>query len=362
MPRDGSGVYTLPGGNPVASGTPITSTWANSTMGDIASQLNNVFTRDGLIGPTAAFKLFDGTVVLPGMTFTAQQNTGLFRPTQNVMGVAVNGAEVTRFTEQGMLSKSGTVAAPVYSFASDVDSGLFSPAPGVVAMAVNGVEVVRWTPAGVTGQGAVPTGTILDFAGATAPAGYLVCDGQAVSRTTYAALFAVIASTYGAGDGSTTFNVPDLRRYVTVGMGGTRHHPTLGPDITLGSKGGAEVSALQETHMPSHAHAATVSGNTGGFSQDHTHYVWLGAGGHEHVYQMKHIVGGSAAGGDPQNLGVTGFNTTGGGVHSHEGWSGGSSADHTHYFSVGIATDSRGSGTPYTNMQLSMCVNKIIKT
>jgi microcystin-dependent protein len=57
----------------------------------------------------------------------------------------------------------------------------------------------------------VPTGTILPYAGATAPPGFLLCNGAAVSRTTYAALFAVVAESFGRGDGANTFNVPDLR-------------------------------------------------------------------------------------------------------------------------------------------------------
>ena len=57
---------------------------------------------------------------------------------------------------------------------------------------------------------AEPTGSIKPFAGTTIPDGYLLCDGSAVSRTTYAALFAVIGTTYGSGDGSTTFNLPNL--------------------------------------------------------------------------------------------------------------------------------------------------------
>ena len=60
-------------------------------------------------------------------------------------------------------------------------------------------------------SGAAPPGIISAYAGSTAPGGFLLCDGTAVSRTTYAALFAVTGTTYGAGDGSTTFNVPDLR-------------------------------------------------------------------------------------------------------------------------------------------------------
>src|SRR5262249_11927993 len=67
------------------------------------------------------------------------------------------------------------------------------------------------------------TGTIVDFAGATAPAGTLLCYGQQISRTTYAGLFAALGTVHGAGDGSTTFNLPDLRGRVTAGksdMGG----------------------------------------------------------------------------------------------------------------------------------------------
>ena len=72
--------------------------------------------------------------------------------------------------------------------------------------------------------GLAPTGVVLPFAGAAAPVGWLLCYGQTVSRATYAALFAAIGTTYGAGDGSTTFALPDLRGRIAGGkddMGGT---------------------------------------------------------------------------------------------------------------------------------------------
>lgn len=70
---------------------------------------------------------------------------------------------------------------------------------------------------------AEPTGSIKPFAGTTIPDGYLLCDGSAVSRTTYAALFAVIGTTYGTGDGSTTFNLPALSARVPVGAASTQY-------------------------------------------------------------------------------------------------------------------------------------------
>ena len=65
----------------------------------------------------------------------------------------------------------------------------------------------------------IPTGAVFPFAGITAPEGFLFCDGSAVSRTTYAKLLGVIGETYGSGDGSTTFNLPDYRETVLVGAG-----------------------------------------------------------------------------------------------------------------------------------------------
>ena len=100
----------------------------------------------------------------------------------------------------------------------------------------------------------VPIGTILDFAAATAPTGYLVCDGSAVSRTTYAALFAVIGTTWGSGNGSTTFNVPDLRGRTAIGAGtGTASDATA---HALGSNGGTETHKLThaQSGVPAHSH------------------------------------------------------------------------------------------------------------
>lgn len=91
------------------------------------------------------------------------------------------------------------------------------------------------------------TGAIVDFAGASLPAGYLPCDGSAVSRSTYANLFNVIGVFWGPGDGSTTFNVPSLSRRTTVGSGGVGTG-TLGN--TVGNVGGEETHTLSVPEIP----------------------------------------------------------------------------------------------------------------
>jgi microcystin-dependent protein len=98
-------------------------------------------------------------------------------------------------------------------------------------------------------------GAIVMWGTASVPTGWLLCDGSAVSRTTYAALFAILSTTYGVGDGSTTFNLPDLRGRVPVG----KNSGTFSP---LGATGGEETHTLTTPEIPSHTHS-TPFGFTG---------------------------------------------------------------------------------------------------
>lgn len=114
------------------------------------------------------------------------------------------------------------------------------------------------------------TGVVIPYANATAPSGWLICDGQAVSRVTYADLFALIGTTYGAGDSVSTFNVPDLRAKFPMGLNDAATPNGVDGSLTaraLADEGGAETSAALV------AHTHTQSAHTHGLNS-HFHYMF----------------------------------------------------------------------------------------
>lgn len=141
-----------------------------------------------------------------------------------------------------------------------------------------------------------PSGVIVPFAGSNAPSGWLLCAGQAVSRTQYAGLFLTISTTYGVGDGSTTFNLPDLRGRTIAGvdnMGGSAaSRLTSGVSginaTTLGAAGGVEGVTLTaaQSGTPAHSHANTLS------DPSHAHGVYDPS--HAHGMSTKSNAGGFA--------------------------------------------------------------------
>lgn len=170
----------------------------------------------------------------------------------------------------------------------------------------------------------VPVGSLLAFAGATAPTGYLLCDGRVISRTTYAALFAVIGTSYGPGDGSTTFKVPDTRGNAIVGqdnMGGTAAGRLNGANA-VGTQLGAQSVTLTENQIPAHTHDVNDPG-------------------HQHGYISYQSVGGSglqSGTGSPETAPRT-----------------------TAFSGTGITIQSTGGSQPHTNVQPSLVANYIIK-
>jgi hypothetical protein len=113
---------------------------------------------------------------------------------------------------------------------------------------------VQITSLPVSGVGNVPSGAVLPYGGSSSPAGFFLCNGQAISRTTYSTLFGIVGTAYGVGDGSTTFNVPDLRQRFPLGLAAS------GTGSVLGGVGGN----IDHTHTisdPGHTH--TLSSNGG---------------------------------------------------------------------------------------------------
>lgn len=180
-------------------------------------------------------------------------------------------------------------------------------------------------------------GVVKHYAGASAPTGWLACTGQAVSRTTYAALFAAIGTTWGAGNGTTTFNLPPADRML-IGAGGL---------YAVGATGGS-----RDAIVVSHGHIAS----TGGQSAGHFHSGTTSSeGAHTHGIAdgyIKNVAtgGGFASGG---GLGV-GYETNSAGSHAHSFTTSGVSNDHTHAVTVN-ETGSSGTNAnlpPYAAMLL----------
>lgn len=184
-----------------------------------------------------------------------------------------------------------------------------------------------------------PAGSVMAYAGSSAPAGWLVCDGSAVSRTTYAALFAVVGTTYGAGDGSTTFNLPDLRSRSVVGAGS-------GGALTaraLGESMGAETITLQVGNLPKHQHR--VNGTISGGS--HTHSITGPCASDDGGSADTHFAIGDS---DAIRSWPSGVSITGG-SHSHT----------IDFNSSDDASSPAMNSTPFSNMQPSLGLNYIIK-
>ena len=164
----------------------------------------------------------------------------------------------------------------------------------------------------LTGLAAVPSGVVVPFAGSSAPAGWLLCYGQAVSRTNYAALFTVTGTVFGSGDGSTTFNLPDLRGRAAFGvdnMGGTAAG-RLGSGVTGGITGAASLGATggEQKHTLTSSEQASMSvSGSGSFGYDST----ANNGG---ATTVGEATAGSA--GNTQTVNFSGTASGGGGPHN----------------------------------------------
>jgi microcystin-dependent protein len=172
----------------------------------------------------------------------------------------------------------GTKIMDAWPFAAPVveqESSVVTPSQGDIMFDYTsstdgdfkGYNGSAWVNLGAGSGNTIPAGTILPFAGTSAPTGYLLADGSPVSRTTYATLFAAIGTAFGAGDGVNTFNVPDLRgRFLRGVDGGAGRDPNAGTRTAMNTGGntGDAVGSVEADAFKSHGH--NVLGNSGGGS------------------------------------------------------------------------------------------------
>jgi microcystin-dependent protein len=288
MARNGSGTYSIP--VTMTAGTSATAADQNTNFSDIATALTQSLAVDGQTPMTGQLPAAVGSLAAPGYTFNGDLDTGRYH----------SGAD-------GMVDVCGGTALVTYS---------------TTAIAFN---------VPVSGVGAMPVGAVMPFAGATAPSGWLLCYGQAVSRTTYAALFTATGTAHGVGDGSTTFNVPDMRGRAPIGLdniGGSSAErlSTYVGHTTLGTGIGAEQITLSIAQIPSHNHGGSTSTD----------------GDHAHSYQAPVYNTNASAGSDRTVANSnTSVNTGTAGAHSH-------------------TITSQGGGGAHNNVQPSLTLNYIL--
>ena len=180
---------------------------------------------------------------------TPGDQTALFTPGERVEATVAAGTVYGTVQTSSASGSPLTTTVTVTWDSGQLDSGLSAIATGIITASQH-VSL----PYGSLG---LFTGEVRMYAGASAPTGWLVCNGSAVSRTTYAALFNVIGTTFGAGDGSTTFNVPDMRGRVPIGagQGNTAEGGGTGVNRVIGAKGGAETHTQVVGEFPGHTHS-----------------------------------------------------------------------------------------------------------
>ena len=210
----------------------------------------------------------------PAISFDGDADTGIFRVGSNTIGFATAGVERVEISDAGLDMSNGlpirfqdSSGAPFVALKSpsSVSSNVTFTLPGADGsngqmLQTNGSGALSFT----TVQG-VPSGSVFCMAVATVPSGYLECNGAAVSRSTYSVLFAVIGTAYGTGNGSSTFNLPDLRGEFVRGF-----------DNGRGVDSGRSIASSQSSQFGQHNHNVSASSSSSVTDPGHQHSMSVG--------------------------------------------------------------------------------------
>ena len=283
------------------------------------------------------------------LTGTGGTSTNLIVPANKKLYFIYNnstGAVTVKVSGQTGVSVPATAKITLVSNGTDIVTAT-NYIPTLISPTLTGTPVAPTASVGTSTtqiattafvQAAGLTGEIKMWGVSSAPSGYLLCNGAAVSRTTYAALYAVYGTTFGVGDGSTTFNVPDFSGRMPIGVNGT---------YTLASTGGAATTTISSANLPSHTHSFSATTGSMSANASHQHGV-LGSAGYHYVADGGQNNGGSAS--NPFSLGSENYGN----------YTTSQNLDHTH--SVSGTTGSTGSGTAATTISPYLGIYYIIKT
>jgi microcystin-dependent protein len=404
MPRDGSGNYNVPSGTYGVEDSTIESARYNAFVDDVAQDLNHP--RPIVAGGTGATSAddamtnlggelaeqtivnYDSDLFFPGSFYSAgtatsapvaghafsgicylTDNNNIFVEARDQDEGVQPGRKYVRQKKSGVWSTWKTDGVTTIGGATgfgvdagDMFVGVRGTAPNSEFIVnsesdASGTDLltVQRSNGRVTGNGTCPPGALMDFATPIAPAGWLVCDGQAVDRTTYADLFAAIGTVWGAGDGSATFNLPPL-------TGRFRRHRDN--SVLAGAVGTLKAPAnLSHTHTDSGTtsgesvtHTHTFSGSTGGMNANNPHSHGVGGAAYGSTGLIYEYYQGGNQGGPGALLTIAAANIDHG--HPYSGTTSGESVAHTHTFNF---TSSAGSADDSEARPLSAAVLTCIK-
>lgn len=283
-----------------------TNTYSSTTKAVQIIQNVTTTQRDSLTGVANGTQIYNTTLGQMqwregGAWVTNASGGSVSNATESSAGVV----ELATVAEQGAATESGSAGPLVPQNKNLVKTSSGAGDENKIAILdSSGTLAEGFIPTLTNTRNTIPSGVLTMWCTGTPPTDWLLCDASAVSRTTYAALFAVIGTTYGVGDGSTTFNLPDFRGRAGIGAGtGDASDATA---HALADKEGTETHTLVTGEMPAHTHTVTTTSNSGTSTPD-------------------------VAGGTPANTNS-------------------------------ISTSSAGSGNAHNNLQPSLTVNFIIKT